>query len=221
MKIPFLPEEMKYPPPLDPDTLPERRSPPIPRRVSSRGRQRGIVAAGRGRKSIASGQARTQVRRGDPASGLSNKRVVRFQEAIRNFLEYVDDFCTDRRIWFDEEDRFIHYTATKPEQWQDFVELRSVLEEVAKCFLFLGKWDQAFRYATRGVSVGRHLLTRFNGSYSGKEMKAGDVICRLVRACVQIGRGDLGASVREIDLAKSLAAAGGGRRSPGGASRDS
>lgn len=128
------------------------------------------------------------------------------QEAGRPSLpERIDSLCHERRIWFGPDHRFILYTPSQLRSDGGFVELQRALKDAAWHFLQAGKLDDAYKFATMGVSIGRHLLERCAGRHRVRGSDAGDVDCRLVRAHVLIRRGALEAARGELEKAESLA----------------
>jgi len=64
-----------------------------------------------------------------------------------------------------------------------------------------GKYDDAFRSATMGLSLSQHHY-RSKGYCDAAEIEAGDTECRVIRAYVYMCKGDLAAAKTEVQQAR-------------------
>lgn len=126
-----------------------------------------------------------------------------------SLVRKIDNLCVARRVWFDKDGRFILYTPAQLVGGAHFAELQALLAEAARRFLDEDDLEKAYRYATMGISVGRHRLGTCRGYPRSPTWEGGDLECRLVRATVHVRRGDPDAAREEIRLARSLVDASG------------
>lgn len=95
--------------------------------------------------------------------------------AMPELLSQIESLCRSRRIWFDENHRFILYTPSQLKMVDVFVELQHALEGAASYLLATGDMERAFKYATMGLSIGQHVLrmpTRELRSHRTRSMRA-------------------------------------------------
>ncbi len=74
---------------------------------------------------------------------------------------------------------------------------------LSKCYERIGELDTAYAWATRGVSLHRHINQR-KGYCSLAQIEAGDTACRILRARVHIARAEWDAAEREITHAATF-----------------
>ena len=67
----------------------------------------------------------------------------------------------------------------------DFASLWPQLEYISRMYLILNDYENVWKYATMGVSIGQQLRS-YKKYYTADEIDAGDVDCRLFRAYVHM-----------------------------------
>lgn len=139
----------------------------------------------------------------------------RFLEASEARLRSIESACAAARVRFDEKGRLFQEAPVRTGDEPVLAELAAALDDAARWFLELGAPDNAFRLATRGVSVGQHIV-REAGYFGVAEIEAGSAPCRLILARILIERGALAAAGEQLAHAAVLAARGG----DGGAAKE-
>ena len=82
----------------------------------------------------------------------------------------------------------------------DYEPLLHNIEYLAQICLQVNDYENAWKYATMGVSMGQQ-LNRCKGYYNEAEIDAGDVDCRLVRAYVHMNNQQWEKAEEEIEKA--------------------
>lgn len=105
---------------------------------------------------------------------------------------------------FDAEGWLVLDAATLQKENNDYADLWPTLEHLAACRLATGDVDGALVTATMGVAIGQQ-LNRCKGYYGPREVDAGDVSCRVLRAraLTRLERFDEAAA--ELERAQPLA----------------
>lgn len=140
----------------------------------------------------------------------------RFEDARKAWQRGINRFIERYSITF-EGDQFRLDTSrfqSAEEYRASLASLSFYLARAAHCCLEAGVYDQAYRFATMGLSVAQSLgryhstLPHRKDDYPPEVVEAGDVDCRLARAKVFIRRSSFTEAKHEVDQAKLLIDAG-------------
>lgn len=139
--------------------------------------------------------------------GLFHQEEGRWREALDPLRKAVQTRCDEGGLKFDEHDALVIDEPTALRQADDFLPAAVTIEPLATCALKAGELDEAFRVATRGVSVLQQ-FRRCVGTYAADEVEAGDAACRAVRAMVLARKERFDEARQEAALARLLAVRG-------------
>lgn len=139
--------------------------------------------------------------------GLFHMEEDRPSEALDPLRKAVQMRCDEGGFTFDGHDVLVIDGPTAHKQSDDYLPVAMTVEPLATCALKAGELDEAFRVATRGVSLLQQ-FRRCEGKYAADEVEAGDAACRSIRAMVLARQGRFDEAKQEAALARLLAVRG-------------
>ena len=132
--------------------------------------------------------------------GQFNMERGKYQASIEPFTKSIDLNCEKHGFRFDENHWLILDEETLKKESNDFASLWPKLEYLSQGYFNIDDYENAWKYATMGVSIGQQ-LNRCKGYYNQAEIDAGDVDCRLIRAYVHMHKQQWEKAEEEIEKA--------------------
>ncbi len=124
-------------------------------------------------------------------------------EALVHLHAALDAVMQRQRVTFTDDDQLAPLARIAEMEQNDLADLWPDVTYIAQCYLKTGRSDEAYRWATRGVSLHQH-LNRCQSYNSSAQIEAGDTQCRLLRARIHMDREEWGAAERELAHARTF-----------------
>ncbi len=160
-----------------------------------------------GPPAVASWYAELEQREGDVAKyryllGSHHMELGRPAAALPDLLAALDEIMRRQRVTFTRAEQLAPPERIAEMKQNDLADLWPHLTYIAECYLNTSQPDEAYRWATRGVSLHQH-ISRRKGYCSPAEIEAGDAACRLLRARIHMNRNEWDAAERELAYAEA------------------
>lgn len=135
--------------------------------------------------------------------GYHHMQHGRPSEALPALRTALDAVMARQRVRFDDDEQLGPASRIAAMEQNDLADLWPKPTYIAECYLAAEQLEEAYRWATRGVSLHQH-LERSKGYSSPARIDAGDTDCRLLRARIHMERAEWAAAEEELAHARAF-----------------